>query len=277
MIEMLRSLTKQLVMSPSPRIDAEILLAYILKVRREELLCLNRKLTSKEKTLLDECLDKRKKGQPIQYITEQVEFYGNSFYVTEGVFIPRPETETLVSWALDHIRAHDRVLDMGAGTGCIGLTLALMRPDIYVCAWEKSDIALDTLCQNYQKKKSPSNYSFEFFDITQNAIKANHQNKYQMVLANPPYIGSSDEHIDPFVKKYEPHLALFSGPTGFECLDSWSHIAYTLLAKDGMACFEIGFQQASYATEIFQKNGFINIKIIKDLAGLDRIIVAKKI
>ncbi len=276
MIELLRSLTKQLFMSPSPRIDAEILLAYVLNVRREELLCLNHKLTSKEKTLLDKCLSKRKKGQPIQYITQHVEFYGTSFYVKEGVFIPRPETEILVTWVLNHIKPHNRLLDMGAGTGCIGLTLALIRSDIYIYAWEKSSVALDALRRNYQKKKSPPNYSFESFDITCNAIKANHQKKYNIVVSNPPYIGRSDQHIDPLVKKHEPHLALFSGPTGCECLDSWSRIAYAVLVKNGRICFEIGFQQALHAIEIFQKNGFVDIKIIKDSAGLNRIIVAKK-
>ena len=276
MIELLRSLTKQLFMSPSPRIDAEILLAYVLNVQREELLCLNHKLTPKQKDLLDKCLYRRKEGQPIHYITEQVEFYGTSFYVKKGVFIPRPETEILVTWVLDHIKPHNRLLDMGAGTGCIGLTLALIRPDIHVHAWEKSTAALDTLHRNYQNKKSPSNYSFELFDITRSKIKTSDQNKHHIVVSNPPYIGYSDQHIDPFVKKHEPHLALFSGLTGLECLDSWSHIAYTVLVKNGIVCFEIGFQQALHAIEVFQKNGFVNVKVIKDNAGLNRIIVAKK-
>ena len=277
MIELLRSLTKQLVSSSSPRIDAEILLAYVLKVNREELLCLDHKLTSKEKVLLEECIDKRRKGQPLQYIVKRVNFYEFSFYIEKGVFIPRSETELLVTWALDCVESRDNILDMGAGLGCIGLTLALMRPDIYVHAWEKSDIALHILSHNYQEKKSPSNYSFEFLDITKSTIAVDHQNKYQIVISNPPYIGYFDEHIDPFVKKYEPHLALFSGPTGVECLKSWSAIAYTVLVKNGKLCFEIGFQQGACAIAIFQKNGFTDIKIIKDNAGLDRMIVAKKL
>ena len=277
MIELLRSLTKQLILSSSPRLDAEVLLAYVLNVNREDLLCLDRKLTSKEKALLNECIDKRQKGQPIQYIIEQIDFYGFYFYIKKGVFIPRSETELLVTWALDRVKTHDTILDMGAGSGCIGLTLALMRSDIYVHAWEKSDIALDVLSCNYQDKKTPSNYSFEFFDITKNVITTDHRNRYKMVMSNPPYIGYFDGHIDPFVKKHEPHLALFSGPTGVECLRNWSAIAYTVLAKNGIICFEIGFQQGSCAVGIFQKNGFTDVKIIKDNAGLDRMVVAKKL
>ena len=276
MIELLRSLSKQLSMSPSPRLDAEVLLAYVLNVRREELLCLNRTLTAKEKALLEKYLYKRKQGQPIQYITRKVEFYGFSFNIIEEVFIPRPETELLVTWALDHIKTNNRILDMGAGTGCIGLTLALMRPDIFVHAWEKSETALKILRQNYQKQKFPSNYSFEFFNITKSSLTIDHKNKYQVVISNPPYIGYSDKHIDPFVKKHEPHLALFSGPTGLECLDSWSYIAHAVLVENGMACFEIGFQQASCVIKIFQKNGFVDIKIIKDNNRLNRMVVAKR-
>lgn len=277
MIKLLRQLTKQLTTSSSPRLDAEILLSYVLKVQREDILTLEHKLTSKEQALLDDCLHKRKKGQPIEHITEQTEFYGLKFYVTKSVFIPRPETEKLVEKALDRLKPHDRVLDMGAGTGCIGLTLALRRPDIFVHAWEKSKIALNILSENYRDKNSPPNYSFELFNIAKDKIPANHQNKYNMVLSNPPYIGYEDQHIDPFVKKYEPHLALFSGPTGFECLNDWSYIAYYMLVYGGIICFEIGFQQALQALKIFKKNSFADIKIIKDNAGLDRIIVAKKV
>ena len=275
MIELLRQLTNQLISSLSPRRDAEILLAYVLKVQREDILTLNRKLTSQEQVLLNDCLDKRKDGWPIEYIIEQTEFYGLKFYVTKSTFIPRSETEKLVEKALDDLKPYDRVLDMGGGTGCVGLTLALERPDIFVHAWERSKAALNVLSQNYKNKNSPSNYSFELFNISKDKIP--YQNKYEMVLSNPPYIGYADQHVDPLVKKYEPHLALFAGPTGFECLDDWSYVAYYVLVSDGRVYFEIGFQQAFQALKIFKKNGFVDMQIFKDYAGLDRIIMAKKI
>ncbi len=282
MIEILRKLTDQLrdtkpSCTHSPRIDAEILLAHTLQVKRNQLLSLNRTLTPAEQALLNDLISKRQKGYPIDYITQKTEFYGLSFYIRESVFIPRPETEKLIKTALTDLKPGEKVLDMGAGSGCIGLTVALKRPDVKVLAWEKSPQALKVLKQNFKYHNQPSNYSFELFDIGSSHIKDSDYGAYHTVLSNPPYIGYTDQNIDFFVKKYEPKDALFSGTTGFECIQMWSHLAYQILINQGMAYFEIGFQQATGSIDIFRKNGFVDIKIIKDDLGEDRIIIGKKL
>lgn len=273
MIDILRRLAQKLPHSPSPRMDIEILLAYILKVQRKDLLALNHHLTTKQKSLLNHFIKRRKNGEPIAYIIEKTEFYGFPFYVKKPVFIPRSETERLVEQALQHIQPYQCILDIGAGTGCIGLSLALTHPTVNVHAIEKDLDAMDVLSHNYKLNGSPSNYSFQLCDVKKHLCP---NKKYDMVLSNPPYIRYTDTHLDPLVKKYESKTALFAGSTGFECLQDWSKIAYHVLKDNGMIGFEIGFQQAVQAKSLFKKNGFTDIHIIKDHAGLDRIIWAKK-
>lgn len=279
LIDTLRALTKKLPLSPSSRLDVEILLAYVLNIQREDLFSiLECKLTSQEQNLLEKLIQRRNKGEPIAYLTGQVEFYGFSFCVNPSVLIPRPETEKLVEQCLKYVKSGDLVLDMGGGSGCVGLSLALLRSDVYVHAIEKCPKALEVLQKNHTVHGSPQNYSFEQCDVMACLQKQTRESlpAYNVVVSNPPYIGYADRNIDPCVKKYEPEKAVFAGPTGFECLDNWSKVAYHLLKSNGHICFEIGFGQAVQAQSLFKKNGFVNTHIIKDDAHLDRIILAKK-
>ena len=228
-------------------------------------------------------------GRPIQYIIGRTEFYGRPFTVREGVLIPRPETEELVEMVLKKIPDHPvRILDMGTGSGVIGVTLALElkeRAGEVVLA-DISPQALDLALENAmrlgarvstiqtnlfanipQEKTDP--HAEDADSAPEGGKGENGRNMlFDVIVANLPYIAEG-EKLAPEVMK-DPHTALFGGPKGWEIIERFLARARDYLNEDGFVALEIGYDQASVVTQIMDGYGYNYIEVLKDMSGVSR-------
>lgn len=216
------------------------------------------------------------KGKPLQYIVGHCPFFKEEFYVDQRVLIPRPETEELVAWILDeHLTEQPKtVLDMGAGSGAIGLSLALEKNNWQVVL---ADLSLDALAvakKNLESlaKKHPKANLLERVQLIQSDVYANLGNfKFDILVSNPPYISEDEVDVmDQSVLEYEPKQALFAKNDGL--------LIYQKLAKQlktyvkEKAYFEIGFQQGQQVQDLFLAEDVKEVQLRKDLSGLDRMV-----
>jgi release factor glutamine methyltransferase len=227
-------------------------------------------VTTEQVLCAEQKLGLRLKNEPLQYILGEWEFYGLPFKVGRGVLIPRQDTETLVETALPLVKAgHKRVLDLCAGSGCIGITLAKLG-GAEVTLVEKSDEALQYLKQNVELNKV--NVTVKQYDVLTEPFKET----VDMMVSNPPYIRSDVvEGLSEDVKK-EPKMALDGGEDG---LKFYRHIASewkSVLKNGGYLIFEIGFDQETEVVGIMQKAGYQEVACIKDLGGNPRVVVGQK-
>ncbi len=221
-------------------------------------------------------VQRRYSGEPLQYILGKWEFYGKSFYVGEGVLIPRPETELLVDIALDFLKNKKApaCFDLCSGSGCIGITLASLLPASQVTVLEKSDKALSYLRKNKDLNKT-DNLEIVQGDLFDGACVFNNR-KCDILLSNPPYIR---REVVPTLQREvqkEPVMALDGGEDGLDfyraIADKWS----ACIKSDGMLAVEIGEEQGSDVSQIFSRY-FGDISVIKDFYGNDRVVTAKNI
>ena len=272
--ETLQSAKKMLSNSSTPLLDAEILLAYVLKKERSFLLSHpETQLTEEEQTTFFELIEQRKNGKPIAYITHEKEFYGRSFYVDERVLIPRPETEEIVEDVIEFVKKNQEaktVIDLGTGSGAIAITLAVDSPEAMVYGLEISQDALEVARIN-QKRYPCENLQFIASDLLTN-LPSTIDHRPLTILANLPYIGTeTNRFISEETEKYEPHLALFGGSDGLELYRrTWQQIKEKKLNLAVMF-MEIGFSQAE-TMEKEARAAFPDYKfeIKNDLAGLPR-------
>ena len=217
---------------------------------------------------LDSCLNRRLNGEPLQYILGSWEFYSLDFKVGPGVLIPRPETELLCDKAISYIKKHSftSTADLCAGSGCIGIAVA-KNTGISVSSYEKYTDAYDYLCKNIALN-SAYTVTPVLADITECDV---FENKYDIILSNPPYIpdiqrGTLQRELD-----FEPQSALFT-PDGLEfyrCIrDRW----LKSLKVGGAVMVEIGVGQCDDVKAIFS-GYFMNVESVKDLSGIDRVII----
>lgn len=210
---------------------------------------------------LDALLERRYRGEPVQYIRGRSEFYGREFYVDDRVLIPRPETEILVEAAIARAPRGARIADIGTGSGCIALTLALERADLHVCGIDRSLDALAVAVRNRERLGSPAALMAGDF---LSAIR-----DVDFIVSNPPYIPEGDvAALDPGVRDYEPRMALTPGPRGIEAIER-------ILAMAGRArvLLEIGFGQERLVRETAAAQRFEVETILNDLAGIPRVVV----
>lgn len=206
--------------SASPRLDAELLLAYALGVRRIDLYLLHdRPIGEPELSAARELVRRRGTGEPVAYITGTREFYGRPFIVTPAVLVPRPETETLVTLALERLRTtsgSSRVADLGTGSGCIAVTLAAELPAVHVVATDVSEDALAIARQNAE-----ANGAGDRVDFVCGAWAASLHDAVDLVVSNPPYVTTDELNAtDADVREFEPHLALDGGSDGMDAYRS---------------------------------------------------------
>lgn len=206
---------------------------------------------------------------PLQYIIGKWNFFGREFFVGPGVLIPRSDTETLIDVCLEAIKKTEnpRVLDLCAGTGCIGITIKGERNDAQVTLVEKFDEAL-----MYTKKNAKHNNS-DVSIIKGDVLKTEGADGlYDLIVSNPPYINESDmSALQPEVA-FEPTTALAGGNDG---LDFYRHITKEYkqyLSKYGTLAFEVGINQANAVAEIMKENGFLNVQTRKDYCEIDRVV-----
>lgn len=263
----------------SARLDAELLIAHALKIPRIQLYVkYDAPLTEAETTLCRDYVRRRIAGEPVAYITQEKGFYGLTFKVKSGVLIPRPETEQIVDEVLADVKKNPtdeiRILDLGAGTGCIGLTLIKNIPTAKLVSVEKSESAFQVLQSNAESLNVLDRCELIHQDI--NTLNWQTLGKFNYIVSNPPYIAMNDPLVETNVRKFEPNEALFAEDNGYSLLKLWSKQAAPLLLPNGLMLFEMGHEQGPEMKKYFSDLAqFSQIEILKDLSGLDRIIKAR--
>ncbi len=236
------------------------------------------KIDEKQLLILKVALERLQQEEPIQYIIGKTEFYGYPFYVDENTLIPRPETEELVEWVLDEVRnlnLEERksisILDIGTGTGCIPISLAMNLPVANITAIDVSSEALKIANKNAKL----NNVNIDFFEIDILKTESLPQ-KYNIIVSNPPYVRELEKvEIQNNVLQNEPHLALFvadDNPLIF--YDKIAELAKMHLSENGILFFEINQYLGKETIEMLKDKGFKNIELRKDLFENDRMIKA---
>lgn len=265
----------------SARFEAEILISYVLKIDRIQIyLKFDQPLGDNEIQACREIVKRRVSGEPVAYITKEKGFYSLNFEVGEGVLIPRPETELVVDQALEFIKKFQsnaplnspRILDLGAGSGCIGFSILKNCKEAKLTSLEKSEAAFKYLVLNQEKLNLKEQSELLLTDV----LSFDPVNfEYDLIVANPPYISSEDKEVEDNVKKFEPSSALFSEKNGYSDIFSWSNKYKNYLKPTGCMLFEIGYKQGDDVKNYFKNNlNFQNVEILKDLSGLDRVVKA---
>lgn len=251
------------------RQEIRVLLEHALNVDRAWLLTHDdHELEREPADRYEELLARRLKGEPIAYILGRREFYGRPFKVGPSVLIPRPETEILVEAALERLSKDRpaRVLDLGTGSGCIALTLALERPLAQVVAVDVSAAAL-TMARENARRLGAENTEFILCDW----YFGLGVNKFDMIVSNPPYIAAADPHLDAGDLRFEPLQALSSGADGLDAVRVITAYAPKHLQNGGWLLLEHGFDQAEGTLALLDGSRFTAIFTKKDLARTSRV------
>ena len=245
----------------SPRLEAEMLAAHVLRVDRTWLFA---HPEHEFNELAGEVLAQRRElREPLAYILGWREFYGRRFRVTPDTLIPRQETELLVEWALE-IPA-ERGLDIGTGTGCIAITLQLERPKT---AWTATDIEARTVDVARENAASlGAKIDWQQTDL----VAALPDQSFDLVVSNPPYVGDH-EPLMPEVGQFEPKRALFSGPTGLEIYARLATEVPRVIRPEGVCLLELGQGQAEPVRSLFEAAGWIHLETRLDYCQIERVI-----
>lgn len=208
-----------------------------------------------------------KNGEPLQYVTGSTEFMSLPFNVKPGVLIPRADTEVLVEEIINLVSTQNlSILEIGAGSGCISVSIKKYCPSCSITAIDISDTALEVSKGNAEL----NNVDIEL--IKKDILKDTLDNKYHIIVSNPPYIPSSHiDTLDSNVKDYEPIISLDGGEDGLTFYRHITSIAPNHLYKGGYLFFEVGHDQAQSVYKLMQ-NDFTNISIKQDLCGIDRVV-----
>ena len=221
-------------------------------------------------------INKRKDKMPIKYILKNAEFMGLDFYVEEGVLIPRGDTEILVEEVLKNITASNQydICDLCCGSGAIGISIATLRENTKIDLIDYYDIPEKVTKKNINKHKLNSRVEFIKSDLLEEAIKR--EKKYDILVSNPPYI--KEEVIETLmddVKNYEPHTALSGGNDGLYFYRKIVEDSDKILKENGILAFEIGHDQGEEVSALMTQKGYKGVRVIKDLAGLDRVVLGQ--
>ena len=207
---------------------------------------------------------RRAAGEPVAYIVGEREFYGHVFKVTPAVLIPRPETELLVELALQ--REPRRVLDLGTGSGCIAISIALARPSAQVIALDQSPAALAVARDNAARRNAQpvTVEAGNWFDAVQGE-------RYDLIVSNPPYVAAGYAHLTQGDLRFEPASALAAGADGLDDIRLIVAGAPAHLTPGGTLLFEHGYDQAPRCRELLLQAGFCDVQSWRDLAGIERV------
>jgi release factor glutamine methyltransferase len=257
----------------APRLTAEVLLAHAIGCEREWLYAhSDEELREVWWIHYGRYLHERMQGKPTQYITGRQEFYGREFHVSPAVLIPRPETEHSVEAALALYKAAlgaTRILDIGTGAGAIGVTLSLETRARVTCA-DISEAAVRVASANARRLGSTAR--FVVCDLGSAFPSA----AFDLVVCNPPYVpGADKENVQREVREYEPHIAVFGGGDGLEVYRRLIPEAARLLKPGGHLVMEIGYLAADAVRAMLGE--WTNVETKPDLAGIPRVIIAKRV
>lgn len=273
--------------SESPILDAELLLIHVMNKRG---LNMNKikLITESDKVINEETAEDymdavhaRRQGMPVQYMTHSQEFMGLDFYITEGVLIPRPDTEILVEKVINLVKGKGplRIIDMCAGSGAIAVSLAYYIPDAAAYGADVSDQALTCCKINIERHGLTGRVIPVKSNLFDHLSNLNLEGNIDVIASNPPYIPSRDiPHLPESVKDYEPNLALDGGTDGLWFYHQIVRTSASYLKSGGILAFEIGYNQGQEVKNILEESqSYHSIHIEKDLAGLDRCVWAVKV
>ena len=248
--------------------DARVLLRTVLDVGEAYLIAHDRDvpavvLQARYRALVE----RRLAGEPVAYLTGEREFYGRAFAVSPAVLIPRPETELLVDLACERLPLHARrrVLDLGTGSGCIAISIALERSAAHVIATDYSEAAL-TVARNNAHRLGAGKVEFESGDWF-DAIGAQ---QFDLVVCNPPYVAHGDEHLVQGDLRFEPASALVAQAAGYACLEAIINRARAHLNGGAWLLLEHGYDQAPRCRELLSRAEFDEVQSWRDLSGIER-------
>lgn len=265
---------KEALFAASHRIDrfeARLLLAHLLQCRREYFITHDQdEISDDNLNRYESLITRREQGEPIPYIIGQQEFFSRPFRVREGVLIPRPDTETLIETVLEETNRTQAqtLLDMGTGSGCIAITLALENPALSVSATDLSEKALEIAKENACTLGAEIKFSQgAWYDALSNDAR------FDVIVSNPPYIHPEDEHLSAL--QYEPISALTDGHDGLEDLRSIVAGAPKHLNPYGLLVLEHGWDQGQAVRNLFNPEIWQNVRTVRDLGENDRVTLAR--
>jgi release factor glutamine methyltransferase len=283
----------QLIASPHPeraKRDAETLLLHLIGKNKAWLMAhANDDFAGCSAIRYASLLERRRKGEPIQYITGVAEFYGMPFRITPAVLIPRAETEHLVeqclalakrlgapglaseTWESNEPKRFPRILDIGTGSGAIAIALAQQLPDASITATDISELAL-SIAQNNAERIGVSVRFLHGDLLTPVAGET-----FEIIVSNPPYVSATDrDSLAVEVREHEPHVALFAEGDGLEIYRRLIPQAFDALVPAGFIALEIGYGQQAAIQTLLANAGFSSIELTPDLQGIPRVAVAQR-
>lgn len=224
-------------------------------------------LTDRQRARYLAWVERRRAGEPVAYLTGEREFYSLAFTVTPAVLIPRPETELLVDAALERVPAHAAfsVLDLGTGSGCVAVVIALNRPRARVTATDASRDALAVARDNAARHRA----RIEF--VESDWFNALAGRRFDLIVANPPYVAEGDPHLAQGDLRFEPRTALVAGADGLACIRLIIAQARAHLERGGRLLFEHGYDQAGRCRALLVRAGYCDVDSRRDLAGIERV------
>lgn len=257
-----------------PAFDAVYLFEHIFSLSRTDItIYANKEVCATDFDRLCECIDRRAKGEPVQYIIGKWYFMGNTYFVSHGVLIPRDDTQVLVDACADIIRKDNAktILDLCSGSGIIAITLKQLFPLCNIYAVEKSDTAYNYLCKNCAHNnadiKTVHSDLYECYDSFEN-------NYFDLIVSNPPYIITDDIKTLQKEVQFEPTLALDGGDDGYDFYKGIIKHYAKKLKKGGHIAFEIGEGQFEFIRELLLESDFIDVNGYLDLGGTIRAVTA---
>lgn len=258
----------------NPRLNAQHLLAATLQCRRMDLyLLFDRPVSEAERAQLRDLVRRRARGEPLQHLLGEWDFYLRTFHIDGRALIPRPETELLVEEILKRLPARDplAIADVGTGSGVIGITLALERPAWKISATDISPDAL-ALAEQNKARHACTNLSLSCCDLLPETGE-----EFDAIVANLPYVPTSELPNLPIEVQHDPTLALDGGPDGLAIIRRLLDIAPQRLHSDGWIFLEFGSGQSDALRAAFEStHAFTKLEILPDLAGIPRFAVARR-
>ncbi|MDP4177273.1 MAG: peptide chain release factor N(5)-glutamine methyltransferase [Bacillota bacterium] len=270
-------------------LDCQLLLGYVLNIDKLSIILNKRNQVSEEnENEYLKLVQLRKNKMPVKYILKECEFMNSTFYIEKGVLIPRPDTEILVEEMTRQIKkymdgAEDihkicknyTLCDVCCGSGIIGISLAQIFKNITAYCYDIDDTAEKVTNININRFNLEERVKFCHSDLLEHPI--NSSLIFDFIVSNPPYIRKNEiPALMEDVKNYEPYIALCGGEDGLDFYRKITSQSHKVLKLGGILCFEIGYDQGKETTEILKNSDFRDVKIFKDLAGNDRVVLGIK-
>ena len=265
----------------SPRLCAELLLGYVLGLERIHLYTnFDKTIGQSELDQLHSLVKRAADHEPVQYLVGRTEFYSIEMEVSRDCLIPRPETELLVEYAIEFLRARQGpqlVCDLCTGSGCIAVAIAKNHSESKIIATDICDKALTMADINVKKHNLTDQIELLCGDLFEPLVPQLDKAKFDLVVSNPPYVSTKEyEKLDKNVKEYEPSHALLAGVDGLDAYRRICNLIGEFLKPDAAFMLEIGYTQGQEVKDLIHNTGlFAEVQIIQDFYNLDRIVIGK--